>query len=268
MTRYDKKYVGERFGRWTVLDIDYEKTDQTNKTYYICECDCGVIKSVRRSHLLDGFSTSCGCIKREQARNRLIGERFGRLTVHDFSHINDKGNIFWECICDCGQIVTVCGGSLTSGNTKSCGCYSRDLTRKRFTKHGMSYDRLYNIWNGMIFRCENYKSTEYGLYGGRGISVCEEWKDYAAFFHWAMDNGYDEDLTLDRINNDDGYYPDNCRWVDFVDQANNRRSNRFITYLGDRHTISEWARLLDIPYHRLHQRINRNNMDICRSVCF
>ena len=260
MTNYDNRYIGKRFGRWTVMDIDYEKTDQTNRVYYLCKCDCGTIKSVRKSHLIDGCSTSCGCIAHERARTRLIGERFGRLTVYDFSHINDKGDVFWECICDCGQTVTVCGGSLTSGNTKSCGCYNRELTIERFTKHGHSYERLYNIWNGMIFRCENYKSTEYDAYGGRGISVCEEWKDFVRFFDWAMNNGYDDNLTLDRINNDGDYCPDNCRWVDLITQANNRRTSRFLTYLGEKHTISEWARLLDVPYHRLRQRINRGNI--------
>lgn len=260
MKFFDKSLIGKRFDRWTVISIDYEKSEQRHQTFYVCECDCGTIRSVRRSSLLNGESSSCGCMRSDRARTKLLGERFGRLVVNNFSHVDNRGQMFWECICDCGQTAIVCGSNLTSGQTRSCGCYQRDTAAERANKHGLARDRIYNIWNEMVRRCENTKCGCYDYYGGRGIYVCEEWYDVRNFYEWAINNGYEDGLTIDRINNDDGYYPENCRWVDRRYQANNRRTNHFITYCNVRHTISEWARLFDIPQATLHKRVTHNNI--------
>lgn len=109
-------------------------------------------------------------------------------------------------------------------------------------------------------RCTNERSDTYHSYGGRGIHVCDEWLDFENFRDWAFDSGYEPGLTIDRINNNDGYYPGNCRWADRRTQANNRRTNRFVTYGGDTHTIAEWARLFEISYQKLLGRVNRGDM--------
>ena len=112
----------------------------------------------------------------------------------------------------------------------------------------------------MINRCRRENNDNYNRYGGRGIDVCSEWDDFAEFQRWAIDNGYNEDLTIDRIDNDDGYCPENCRWVDTLTQGNNRTTNHVITYNGETHTIAEWSRILGIKYPTLYSRINRGDM--------
>ena len=159
----------------------------------------------------------------------LIGEKFGRLTVLEYSHANTHREPFWVCRCDCGTIKTVIGASLKNGHTQSCGCFRREEAIKRATKHGMNYTRIHIVWTAMKERCENPNHKHYKHYGGRGITVCDEWrKDFVAFKDWAYANGYDENApkgqcTLDRIDVNKNYSPDNCRWVSMAEQAKNKR---------------------------------------------
>lgn len=152
---------------------------------------------------------------------KIIGERFERLIVISEPFIK-KGRSHVIVCCDCGTEKIISVNSLKSGNTKSCGCLRRDGFIKRSTRHGQSGSRLYGIWKTMIQRCTNVNSTAYPRYGGRGIIVCESWKDFIHFQTWARSNGYQDDLTIDRLDNDKDYDPQNCRWATYQQQNINR----------------------------------------------
>ena len=189
----------------------------------------------------------------------ITGKRFGMWTVLNRSYKDETGQWFWSCKCDCGTVRDVCGTSLRSGISKCCGC-TRGKLNKHNLKHGGRNERLYAVWQGMRYRCNNPNSKFFDRYGGRGISICEEWNDYAKFREWALKNGYDENApkggcTIDRIDNDKGYSPDNCRWVSSKEQCNNRSSNHIIEYNGQSHTLQEWADILGIRKDTLRRRI-------------
>lgn len=185
----------------------------------------------------------------------LTGQKFGRLTVigrAESTNYNSK----WLCVCECGNNATVFGMSLKSGKTKSCGCLQKEIRIKKATTHGMSGTRIHQEWLTMKYRCLNEKSTRYYRYGGRGITVCDEWlNDFQTFYDWAMANGYNDTLTIDRIDVNGNYEPSNCRWVDVGVQNNNTCRNHYITYNGVTHTIAEWARIKNKKYNTLNSRI-------------
>lgn len=187
-----------------------------------------------------------------------IGDRFGKLTIiHEVEpNVTPCGTIQRKflCKCDCGNQVVRNMQTLLKGAKTSCGCNKTSYIQKYFKKESKSF--LYSTWSGMRQRCNNPNSASYSRYGGRGISVCDEWdKDFFAFEKWAKENGAKKGLTIDRINNDGNYCPDNCRWVDLRTQANNKRTNRIIEYNGESHTTIEWARITGIQEGTIRSRL-------------
>lgn len=153
----------------------------------------------------------------------LAGQRFGRLVAVADAGRNKTGAVLWRCTCDCGGEAVVRCADLRNGAQRSCGCLRADVTAGRDKVHGGAGTRLYSIWKGMRARCNNPNHTRYNDYGGRGIRICAEWDDFAAFRDWALANGYRDDLTLDRKENDGNYCPENCRWATYLEQRHNRR---------------------------------------------
>ena len=192
--------------------------------------------------------------------DNLIGQKFGRLEVlsrdSDSISASGKHRVRWLCQCDCGNTVSVLSDNLKRGKTTSCGCFRVENTKRVKSTHGDTQSRLYGIWCAMKSRCTNENNAAYKDYGGRGITVCDEWMhNYDAFKSWAIGNGYSDNLTIDRIDNDKSYSPSNCRWVDGVAQANNRRSNRLLTLNGETHNVTEWASILGVSPKTIFNRI-------------
>lgn len=208
--------TGQRFGRLTVIRL----FDRSKYGYrWECKCDCGGVKIALGSEIKRGYGTSCGRCPMID----LKGQKFGKLLVVEHLGVDKKNERrLWLCICDCGNEKEAYGSYLLSGRTNSCGCAKKENMRKASTKHGYKYTRLYGIWSGMKNRCTNPKVQSYPRYGGRGIVICDEWSEFVAFKEWAIQNGYRDDLSIDRIDGNGNYEPSNCRWADGWTQALNK----------------------------------------------
>ena len=245
LEKFISETVGRRFGKLTC--IGYSHKEYGVGHFFKFKCDCGneIIRSI--SKVRNGRVNSCGCLREENARKAifkdLTGEKFNYLTVIEYVGQRNKRTM-WRCRCDCGNEVIVDTNSLKSGNTTACGC-RQSLGWGQNRTHGMSKTRIYSEWQCMKRRCLNENDTYYQNYGGRGITVCDKWlgdHGFENFYDWSMSNGYTDDLTIDRIDNDKGYSPDNCRWVDRFIQMNNQRGNRIIEHNGRKQTLTMWAR--------------------------
>lgn len=192
----------------------------------------------------------------------LVGQKFGRLTVLERTENNKWGQSRWLCQCDCGNKTIVSGIDLNRGHTKSCGCYNLELAKERLPvkrTHLLSGTHLYNVWALMKQRCFNNNDSNYDNYGGRGITVCDEWLDSENFFEWAMSTGYENGKTLDRINNNGNYEPNNCKWSTPKEQGRNKRNNIHVDLDGETYVLSELAEMYDLPYPTVWQRYKQGD---------
>lgn len=255
--------TGQRFGRLTVVSRTENKS---GRTCWHCRCDCGNEKDILAINLTRGFTKSCGCLHNEELGERklidLTGKKFGRLLVLERAENRGK-QVYWKCRCECGNTKEINGAKLKNGHTKSCGCLAKEKSAYRIihasrnVKHGMSDTRLYRIYKKMYRRCYRPQTKWYENYGGRGITICPEWlgeHGFENFAKWSFENGYADNLSIDRINNDKGYSPDNCRWATAKEQANNTRSTVFLTYKGETKSASEWAEITGIRQDALTMR--------------
>lgn len=211
----------------------------------------------------------------KKPRENLKGRRFDRLTVTrpapDRVLKSGRHLTMWECICDCGNTNIVRTADLKRGAVLSCGCYRAETTGHMRLSHGATCGKkstkLYSVWAGIKARCYNSNAGTYKHYGGRGVTMCREWReDFSAFEQWAIRNGYKIGLSIDRVDVNGNYCPENCRWVDNSVQANNKTTNHFLEWRGAIHTIAEWARILDIDYNAFYYALTKNDWEIEKAV--
>ena len=265
---------GQRFGKLTVIEraeSSKQPSGQT-KTKWRCRCDCGTEIVVLGYCLKSGNTQSCGCLNDEKRHERtfidLTGQKFNKLTVmeraEDHEQPSGQRKTMWRCRCDCGNETIVTAYDLYHGHTKSCGCsyydyiqMLRSAIKPNEKKHRQSHS-LRKTYDGMLYRCNNINASNYSRYGGRGIKVCEEWSNnFESFKEWALQNGYELGLSIDRIDVNGDYTPDNCRWVTMKKQANNKRTTRWVEYNGERMSVSEFAQVIGLNYSTAYFRISR-----------
>lgn len=220
-------YVGKKYNRLTVVGlVDKIRKDGYAETQFVCRCECGKEIVTRAAQVKNGHTMSCGCLKYDNRKivkpENYVGKKYGRLTIVDI--VFERGQSYAVCKCDCGKMTKVRPCNLENSHTSSCGCGIAERTSQRLTTHGATGTRLYGIWGGMIARCYDASAIPYKNYGKRGISVCDEWRySFEVFRDWALSNGYDKRLTIDRINVNGNYEPSNCRWATKEVQSRNQR---------------------------------------------
>lgn len=255
--------TGKKFGSLTVMYEYYNNKVKSNHHYCHCLCDCGNESDTSYANLQSGSTISCG-----HCRERgLIGKKFGRLTIKSLFYKQYKNCRELTAICDCdchsGKSHECLVRSLLSGITKSCGCYNDEVRRVSKRKHGMYKSRIYEIWTNMKHRCYTRSAPNYLNYGGRGIKVCDRWKDSFENFRDDMMESYnkhvkefgEKDTTIDRINVDMDYCRENCRWATYLEQASNKSNNHNITYKGETRNVTNWARLYNINIRTFRARL-------------
>lgn len=293
VNKTDIKYrnmIGKKIWRLTVVEYKRVNNGIRDIPYFRCKCECGNEIETVAAAVLSGHTKSCGCYKLDKfksidrgeyefPKNHIsqIGEKYGNLTIIDCIRKNNEN--FFKCHCDCGNEIETRVTGVLSGKTVSCGCYRRskefiESVAKKSKKHGFSHTRIYHIYKGMIDRCYNENALYYKKYGGRGIRVCDNWlnKDnyegLKNFYNWALDNGYEKDLTIDRIDNDGPYAPWNCRWVTQTIQNINKGDTVYISFtqLNDNDEsvvytfpLSIWSKLTGLNRGTINSRLRKKS---------
>lgn len=259
--RFAKDITNEKYGRLTI--IRQSKTVD-KRAMWLCECECGNTATVSGKNLRSGGVKSCGCLRSDSPalcdkhKSNLVGSTFGRLFVIAKGK-RDASGYRWICKCSCGNECEHQRSALTSGAVKSCGCFQKEKTKQvghdnktHGATSGGEKDRTYSVWSSMRSRCRDMLNHKYG---GRGITVCERWEKYENFL---ADMGLrPEALSIDRIDTNGNYEPENCRWATATEQANNRRGNRRFEYKGESKTLAELSRISGIKSLTLSSRLQR-----------
>lgn len=275
-TKYEfSDYEGKPIYYLTPIACSEQRAKDGSKQWEF-ECVCGKTIIAPPYRVISGHIRSCGCMRyknivhKSHAKGnrskcdpeKYIGVKNNKLTVIGYTDPSE-GRIKLKCLCDCGNIKYVLPYQFANGKVQSCGCRRKNMWNGHrdnywMVKHGFSHDRLYAKFSTMKRRCYNPNSEKYNIYGGRGITICDEWlNDPAAFVQWAIEHGgLDERLTIDRIDNNGPYSPENCRFTTPKQQQRNLRTNRVLEYNGESHCMAEWAEILGINYGTLSNRIH------------
>lgn len=278
-----KDLKGQKFGYLTVLECTERRAVRpcgaVSGYIWKCQCECGKIIEVEGSRLTSGKKQSCGCkhyniVSNKLRKGDITGKKFGRLTVikwlplekRDPKHLHDS----YLCKCDCGNYIQTRANQLETGNKKSCGCYHEEYSHSRkvtHQTHNASYTRLYKVWMVIKDRCTNPNNKSHARYYDRGIRLCDEWFDFEVFREWALKNGFDENApqgkcTIERVDNNKGYSPDNCIWADAKVQRRNQEKCKYYEYNGERHILTDWAKILGVSYGVLSYALHRKGMTI------
>jgi hypothetical protein len=246
--------TGQVFNRLTALSIDLSRS---GKIYWVCQCSCGKVSTVAASKLKSGHTKSCGCLAAAATpiSTDLTGRKFGRWAVVSRSEKGMPKYVYWNCRCDCGVEKAVEFSNLTLGKTQSCGC----LSRERATSHGKAKSKTYCIWVAMLQRTTNPNCMSSKNYLDRGITVCDRWLQFENFL---ADMGEKPpSLTLERLDNEQGYHPGNCAWASRGDQARNKRGNRLLTAFGETKVITDWAAQFRISPGTIGRRLFKYKWD-------
>lgn len=247
----------DKYNKLTILkELKNKKNYGKCRTMVLCKCDCGNTVELPKTRVVNGYVKSCGCIKKE--KQELVGKKFGIWTV--LKEVDDScDRRMFLCRCDCGNENVIPYTNLILGRSLSCGCKPKIY----YEKYGEieNKKRLSIILNGMKERCYNPNHEAYKYYGAKGIKICDEWLNedtgLIKFAEWSNNNGYKEDFTIDRINNNGDYTPENCRWVSNIEQAHNKSNNKMVTYNGTTKCLSEWAAELGVSRSTLNERLKR-----------
>lgn len=262
--------VGEKIGKLTVVECTKVVPSNHVRNTWKCKCECGRVVYLKEGTLLFRTTENCGMCGDRKYRHEpyKVGQKLGMLTIREVHDIGDINTEYYICDCDCGTKGVM--KKFTQLNYKdaslNCGCVNvqkmknlHDKTRR----HGLSDTRIYCIYQGMMRRCYHPNEEMYYNYGGRGIYVCDEWKDQEdykglkAFVEWAYKNGYDDTLSIDRIDNDGPYSPDNCRWVSMTIQANNKRDSIQLTVGDTTYTYAQWEAASGINQNTIRRRCEK-----------